>query len=273
MTTPVDDLLPHHAATVTALTQQMSADPDVLALVLGGSIARGFATPASDVDVTIVVSPEDLARRAAAHRLHYNATDVVTYEGGYIDGKYVDLAGLRLVAERGSDPARYAFVGARVLFSRVDGLADLVAEITRYPQAERASRIERFAAQLLAWRWYHSQGVAKGDAYLTTASLAKVVLFACRLVLAQNSLLYPHHKWLMRVTAGAPDAPTDLVPRLLVLSADPAGADVGDVDALVRDLFDRYGIDREAADAAWPTHFIRDSENAWVHGHAPIDEM
>lgn len=268
--TRFDDLLPHHAETIVNLTRQLEADPAVLGLVLGGSIAHGFARADSDVDVTIVVSPEEVARRQAVDRLHYYATDVVTYEGGYVDGKYVDLGGLRLVAERGSDPSRYAYVGARVLFSRVEGLADLIAEITRYPEAERTSRIDRFTAQLLAWRWYFGQGVAKADPYLTTQGLAKVVLFACRLVLAQTSTLYPHHKWLMRVTEGVEHKPVDLMQRLRAILDEPT---VPAVDALVDDLLAFYGTDRAAADAVWPTHFIRDSEMAWAIGQPSIDEM
>jgi predicted nucleotidyltransferase len=266
----LDDLLPHHAETITNLTRQLEADPAVLGLVLGGSIAHGFATPASDVDVTIVVGPEELARRQAADRLTYYATDVVTYEGGYVDGKYMDLDRLRLVAERGSDPSRYAYEGARVLFSRVDGLAELVADIRRYPEAERDSRITRFTGQLLAWRWYFSQGVEKGDPYLTTQALAKVVLFTCRLVLAESSTLYPHHKWLMRVTEGVEHKPVDLMPRLRGVLAEPT---VAAVDALVADLLAFYGIDRAEADAVWPTHFIRDSEMAWATGQPAIDEL
>ena len=268
--TGLDDLLPHHAATIANLVRQLEADPAVLGLILGGSIAHGFATPSSDVDVTIVVSPEEVARRHAADRLTSYATDVVTYEGGYVDGKYTDIERLRLVAERGSDPSRYAYVGARVLFSRVDGLGELVAEITRYPEAERASRIERFTGQLLAWRWYFSQGVEKGDPYLTTQALAKVVLFACRLVLAETATLYPHHKWLMRVTEGVEHKPVDLMPRLRGILAEPT---VPAVDALVDDLLAFYGIDRAEADAVWPTHFVRDSEMAWATGQPSIDEM
>lgn len=266
----LDDLLPHHAETIANLTRQLEADPAVLGLILGGSIAHGFATPASDVDVTIVVSPEEVARRHAADRLTYYATDVVTYEGGYVDGKYVDLDRLRLVAERGSDPSRYAYEGARVLFSRVEGLAELVAEITRYPQAERDARIARFTGQLLGWRWYFSQGAEKGDPYLTTQALAKVVLFACRLVLAESATLYPYHKWLMRVTEAVEHKPVDLMPRLRGILAEPT---VPAVDALVDDLLAFYGIDRTEADVAWPTHFIRDSEMAWATGQPSIDEL
>lgn len=273
MTAAPPDLWPHHAATIENLTSQMAADPAVLGLILAGSLAHGFATAESDVDVVIVVAPDELARLAAADRLHYNATDVVTYDGGYVDGKYVDLPGLRLVAERGSDPARYGYVGARVLFSREAGLAELLAEITRYPEAERASRIERFTAQLLGWRWYFGQGAAKGDPYLRTAAMAKVVLFSCRLVLAENSLLYPHHKWLLRVTEGAARRPAELMPRLRAMAADPWETTAADVEAHVAGLLEFYGIDRGAAERVWPTFFIRDSESAWITGPPPVDEL
>ena len=269
-TADLSDLLPHHRQTITNLVQRFEADPAVLGLILGGSIAHGFAKADSDVDVTIVVSSAEVERRQAENALTYYATDLATYEGGYVDGKYVDLAALRLVAERGSDPSRFAYDGARVLFSRIDGLAELIAEITRYPVAEQASRIERFTGQLLGWRWYFGQGVGKQDPYLTTFALGKVALFACRLVLAQTATLYPHHKWLMRVTEAVDHKPVDLMPRLRAILAEPS---VPAVDSLVDDLLAFYGIDAEAAGAVWPTHFIRDSEMAWATGRPAIDEI
>jgi hypothetical protein len=271
-TDPYEGLLPHHAATAANAARVLAEDPAVLGVILGGSIAHGFATPASDVDVAVVVGPEELARRDAEDRLTLylpQGSGVVTYDGGYVDGKYVTLDGLREVAARGSDPARYAYVGARVLFSRVDGLAELLAEITRYPEHEREGRITSFTAQLLGWRWYHGQGVEKDDPYLRTVALGKVVLFACRLVLAQASTLYPHHKWLLRVTERVTHRPADLVDRLRALLAEPSRTAV---ETLVSDLLAFYGIDERAADAVWPTHFLRDHENAWQLGRPPIDE-
>ncbi len=265
-------LLPHHAATVRNLTRHLATDPEVLALLLAGSVAHGFATASSDVDVALVVTPEALARRDAQDRLTVTLhpdSGVVTYEGGYVDGKYVTLDGLQQVAERGSDPARYAYVGARVLFSRVAGLPELLDRITRYPTAERDARVTSFTAQLLGWRWYFGQGVAKDDPYLRTAALAKVVLFACRLVLAETSTLYPHHKWLLRVTESVAHRPADLVDRLRGVLAEPTWPAV---EALVSDLLAFYGIDERAADAVWPTHFLRDHENAWLTGRPSVDE-
>ncbi len=264
------ELMPHHAETITALTRRLEADPDVLGLVLGGSIAHGFAVPSSDVDVTILVSSEEYGRRTRENRLHHGDSSVVTYDGGYIDGKYVDLAFLRTVAERGSDPARFAYADARVLFTREPELPDVLAGITRFPVEEQAERAERFAAQLLAWHWFFSQSVEKDSRYLQVLALHKLTLFACRLVLNANATLYPFHKWLLRVTAAAPDKPADLMEQLDDLLERPSQERT---DELVADLFAFYGIDHQAVTQVWPTRFMKDTELAWLTGSPPIDDL
>jgi len=46
--------------------------------------------------------------------------------------------------EKGSEPARFAFEGGQVLFSRVDGFERISAILRDYPVAEKAERIKRF---------------------------------------------------------------------------------------------------------------------------------
>src|SRR3954462_3341700 len=125
-------MAPHHAASIRNLVAEFERDPAVLAVLLGGSLAHGFARPDSDIDVAIVLTAAEFQQRQQTGKLHYNNRTLCTYDG-YIDGKYMDEAFLRLVAARGSDPARYAFKDCRILFSRVAGLEDLLATIVRYP--------------------------------------------------------------------------------------------------------------------------------------------
>lgn len=264
------DLLPHHAETVAALTRQMAEDPDVHALVLGGSLAHGFAREDADVDVTILVSSEEYERRAAGGLLHYNDRSVVTYEGGYVDGKYVDLAFLRRVAEHGSDPARWAYDGAQILFSRDPALAGVLESITRFPVEQQAARREKFAAQLLAWRWFYSQSVEKESAYLRVLAQQKLVLFVCRLVLNENATLYPFHKWMLRVTEGVENRPADLMERIDEVLERPSQEKV---DALVSDVLAFYGIDEAETTRVWPTRFMKDTELHWLTGHPPVDDL
>ena len=260
---------PHHASSIENLIAAMEPDPSVLALLLTGSIAHGFARPDSDIDVAIVVAPEEYERRRADERLHYNNTALCTYPG-YIDGKYLDVRFLRLVGERGSDPARYAFKDCRILFSRLPDLERLLADIVRFPVEQKRARIDRFAAQLLAWRWYYTEAIRQENPYLRHLAIQKVVLFSCRIVLTENEVLYPYHKWLLRVVASAPRQPAGFA-SLLEEALTSDSRDI--VESLCRAVFDFASIDQAAANAVWPTRFMRDTELSWVEHEAPIDDI
>ncbi|MDY7105042.1 MAG: nucleotidyltransferase domain-containing protein [Actinomycetota bacterium] len=268
---PLDGLAlaPHHAESIANATRAFEDDPTCRALVLGGSIAHGFASPSSDIDVTIVVDTEEYERRRRDGVLHLTDFSICTYEGGYLDGKYVDLDFLRRVAAEGSDPARFAYQGARVLLSEVPDLDAVLASIARYPIEQKDERIDRFAAQAVAWSWYHREGARRDDAYVITLAVQKVVLFTCRIVLAANEALYPFHKWMLRVTASATDRPADLMQRIDALLAEPSTERSGE---LCRRVFDHYGIDTEHLLEVWPTRFLEDTELTWMSGHTPIDD-
>lgn len=101
------------------------------------------------------------------------------------------------MAARGSEPARFAFDGARVLFTRLpEGEVEgELARAVRYPAEGKGERVRRFRAQLDAWRWFCGEGRKKGDGYLVGLAARKLVLFGGRLVLVENEVLYPFHKW------------------------------------------------------------------------------
>ena len=43
--------------------------------------------------------------------------------------------------------------------------------------------------------------------------------------------------------------------------------------ALVAGVLDWYAIDEAAANATWPSLFMQDTELAWLHGRAAIDDL
>ena len=47
---------PHHSKTIQNVKEYFERDPEVQALLLSGSIAHGFESSASDVDIMIFVS-------------------------------------------------------------------------------------------------------------------------------------------------------------------------------------------------------------------------
>src|SRR5262245_56132620 len=123
----------HHRESAARAAAHFAADPDVRALILAGSVAHGFATEDSDLDLLIVVSDAEYAQRRRDGSLQFLDSDLCTYPNGYVDGKYLGESLVRGIAERGSEPARFAFKDAEVLFSRIDDLEALVSAIPRYP--------------------------------------------------------------------------------------------------------------------------------------------
>jgi len=263
-------LWPHHVDTVRRTIAHFEGAHEVQALLLGGSLVHGYAGEHSDVDIVIVVDEAEFARREAVPALTFLSHELATYEGGYVDGKFVSTGFLAAVAARGSDATRWGYDNARILFSRVPELEAVLGEITAFPRAEGRERRTRFAAQLLAWRWYFEQGWEKGDPYLRGVSLNRVVLYACRLILNLNEQLYPFHKWLLRVTADAENRPPQLMDDIQALYADPT---LDRVNALVDVTLAHCDIDREAADRDWGAWFVRDTELSWMAGSASVDDL
>lgn len=259
---------PHHRQSIQNVTAYFQRDPEVLALLLGGSIAHGFETPSSDIDILILVSDEDHKKRIEANRVHFYNQDLCTYEGGYVDGKYLGLGFLQQVRQKGSEPARFAFAGSRVLFSRVAGLAEEIGRIAEYPASEKVERIQRFYAQFEAWHWYCQEALRLNNRYLLGTSVSKFILFSGRLILAHNELLYPYHKWFLRVLEGAREKPDGLLDCIHQLSAAPTAANVEALYEKVKD-FRPWG----ESGISWPTQFMFDSELNWVDGKTPVDDL
>jgi hypothetical protein len=102
--------------------------------VIGGSVAHGLATPLSDLDAMFVLTEETAAAHAAEGRLTIHDDTLVDYEGVYLDAKVTSISFIEEVAERGSEPARWAFEDAFAAYSRLDGLERLIAAAATYPE-------------------------------------------------------------------------------------------------------------------------------------------
>jgi len=186
--------------------------------------------------------------------------------GGYVDGKYISEGFLREVAARGSEPARYAFQDARVVFSRSASLGPLLAQIPRYPVEDKAARIRRFQGQVEAWLWYCGEALKRQNLPLLRTAVAKLTLFGGRLVLAHNEMLYPYLKWFLRVLATAPEQPPGLVARIEELAAEPNRERIDSFGKLIKE-FKGWEM------TAWGAQFLQDSELSWFYSSAPVDDI
>jgi len=258
----------HHEESIQNAIEYFQKETDVEALLLGGSWAHGFATPVSDIDVMVIVSDRNYAERLSQGRIQFSNRELCTYADGYVDSKYLGESYLQQVAEKGSEPARFAFQDARVLISRTEGLDERLRMITRYPVEGKAERARRFYAQFEAWNWYVNEALKLPDRYLLGLSVSKLVLFGGRLILTHNEVLYPYHKWFLRALAGTKEKPPALLESIETLYQETSAENVRRFYELVKGYRD-WGV----PETGWPAQFMLDSELNWLTGAAPVDDL
>ena len=258
-------LYPHHQRSVDRLIDRFQADPNFLALLIGGSLVKGYGDESSDVDFVLIATAEEYARRLSTRALTYYTTDLSDYPGGYVDGKIVNVAFLEEVADRGSEPARAAFEKVMVAYSHLSQLGDLLQRITAYPEAGHTEKIRSFYAQLLAMQWYVGEAEKRHNTYLMMHVVSELVLFGGRLILAYNRMLYPYHKWFLRTLQDAPHKPDDLMFVIDQLLNEPNKANA---DRFCEAILNSAVWDTPPE--GWPARFMQDTEWAWRYGKAPI---
>jgi predicted nucleotidyltransferase len=258
----------HHSKAIADFLALYSNKDEFVSILLVGSLAHGYAKPNSDIDIILVATEEAYQLRQKDKKLAFSLWDICTYPGGYIDCKVVSLAALKQIAEKGSDPARYAFKDAKILSCRTNSLEPLLRQVTRYPVEQKAHREHRFVCQVLAWKWYLSQAEEKEDPYLLHLSTQKLALFASRVVLNQNEALYPYHKWLLEETKKVPKKPKDFNELLESLLLTPS---FETAQKLTDGLLSFVGL--KERDVDWPNQFMVDSEMNWLYHEAPVDDL
>ena len=134
----------NHQRAIDRLADAYRNDPRFLAVIIGGSVAKGCGREDSDVDFLIVASDEAFERHLAARDLFINRRDLCDYEGGFVDGKIINLAFLADLAEKGNELSRAATRSAFVAYSHVPDLDALLKRIPVYPPA--AGHDERIRA-------------------------------------------------------------------------------------------------------------------------------
>lgn len=258
----------HHKEAIEQFMKLYKQNSYVIAILLTGSLAHGYAKPDSDIDIILVVDNTEYERRKRENQLAFSLWDICNYEGGYIDCKITNIELLHEVAAKGSDASRYAFKDAQVLTSNNNEIYSVLNEIYRFPQEKKAERQFRFVCQLLAWKWYMSQAEHKKNKYLLYLSAQKIILFASRTVLNENEMLFPYHKWLLEELKKAEKKPDKFEDLLWSFSENPSFASA---QLLVDTLLGYIGIEENKID--WPNQFMIDSEMNWLYHEPPVDDL
>ncbi|MEL7450788.1 MAG: nucleotidyltransferase domain-containing protein [Pseudomonadota bacterium] len=258
----------HHQRAIDSLIRAYRDDPRFRALIIGGSVAKGWARDDSDVDFMIIASDEEFERRLATQDLFINRTDLCDYDGGYVDGKILNVGFLNDVAARGNEPSRAAFTGAFAAYSHVEGLDVLLRSIPVYPAEGHAERVRSFYRMAFIQHWLMHEAVRHDNRYTILRAASQLALFAGRLILAHNRILFPYHKWLSQALASATDKPENLESLLDALLASPGSATATAVFDALKEFHDWGVSDLEAY-----TWFMTDVEWSWRNGNTPLEDL
>ena len=255
----------HHEETIEAFTRAQAARPETLGVVVVGSVARGETRPASDVDVYVVVTDDAYAAAERAGRVAYVSQVGVAYEGGYVDVKLASPRYLAAADERGDEPTRASFDGARVTLDRVGDLAAVVARICALPAGVWASRVRTYRAQLALYGDYFlPQAYERGDRFLLQHSAVHASLAAGRCALATHQRLFRGQKYLSGDVSRLSDLPEGFLPSWRQLVDDPSPSAAGALIAVIDDwLGDPLSVDEALST------FISTNELGWLNATIP----
>ena len=260
-------ILDHHQRAIDRLADAYLEDPRFLGLIIGGSVAKGYAREDSDIDFLIIATDEVFEEHRSAHDLFINRRDLCDYDGGHVDGKIINLAFLQDVAERGNEPSRAAFEGAFPAYSHVPGLDDLLRRIPVYPEIGHDERVKAFYSMAFIQHWLFQEAARHENLYTLTRAASQLALFAGRLILAHNRKLFPYHKWLSRALESVPEKPAEFMTCFNALLNDPRSKHATALFEQTRDFHD-WGV----SDLQAYTWFMTDVEWSWMTGQTPIED-
>lgn len=255
----------HHDDSIATFVERVRHRPDALAVITTGSVARGSERPDSDVDLCLVLTEDAFAESWRQNRLSYVEHEGASYDGGYFDIKVASPALLREAAERADDPMRASFLDARVAWSCIDDLAQVIAAIPVLPDEAWDERMASFIAQArLHGGYFLDQAVTLGNVHLLHHAAVHLVSAGGRALLALNRTLFQGHKYLDPTLERLERIPTGyLAAAGAVLASPDRGAAAAYLDLLER--FHDWPLPRDQSLST----FVRDNELAWFSGRNP----
>ncbi len=204
-------MYPHHEESLKKMVDYFSGRGEILALVFGGSVAKGCERPDSDLDAMVIVTDEYYAQRERENRVTETISGYCTYEGGYFDVKYMTKAFIEAAADHASEPTRNSFIGSRVLFTRDPDIPGIIARIPVFQKQERADKELSFFSNL--WlNYYYFWKSCKPEGYMRAHAANQIVYSVYRMILQENEILFPCNRRLEEFVEKAPRKPKDIVP-------------------------------------------------------------
>ena len=203
-------MYPHHEKSLKNMIEYFSGRDEIIALVFGGSVAKGCERPDSDLDAMVIVTDAYYAEREKANSVTETISGYCTYEGGYFDIKYMTKSFIEAAADHASEPTRNSFIGSRVLFTKDPEIPDIIARIPVFQKQERADKELSFMSNL--WlNYFYFWKACKPEGYMRAHAANQIVYSIYRMILQENEILFPCHRRLEEFVGKAPNKPEHIV--------------------------------------------------------------
>ena len=264
----ISEIKAHHQRAINNLVNEYQDDPRFPALIIGGSVAKGCARDDSDIDFMIIAHDEEFDAIKSRGDLFINRTDLCDYPGGFVDGEIINMQYLTAVADKGNEPSRAAFDGAFIAYSRLDGLENVLNEIPIYPEDRHEKRLKSFYSMAFIQNWLMGEADRHGNVYTKARSASQLALYAGRLILAHNKVLFPYHKWFLHYLEKCTEKPDGFIEQMKSLLETPS---LQNANHFFRSLqeFNDWGVtDLEAF--RW---FMEEVEWSWMEENTPLEDL
>ena len=199
-------MLKHHEESLRIMVDHFKKNPDVLAVVFGGSVAKGCERANSDLDAMIIITEEAYRLRTENNTTTETIHGLCTYEGGYFDVKYMTKEYLISAAEKGSEPTRSSFASSRVMYTTDAEIPDIVNRIPVFQESEYEDKMLSFFSDF--WlNYYYFWKSCPLDDFMKVHVINEVVYSIYRMILQQNHMLFPCNRRLGEYITQAADTP------------------------------------------------------------------
>lgn len=218
----------HHQESIQNMIDYFKKEGAV-ALILGGSVAKGTARADSDLDGMVILSEKDYEEKERHHATTETINGLCTYENGYFDVKYMTKEYLKDLAEKGSEPARNSFTKAKLLFSTDAEIESLLPQIPVFQKNEKAEKLLSFYSSF--WlNYYYFLKSCSPEGYMKLHTIADIIYSLYRMILQENEILFDCHRRLEEQVRAISEDTAKLVKLAEVLEKSQ---DTKDADSFV----------------------------------------
>lgn len=200
----------HHVESIENMKRYFMDREEVIAVILGGSVAKGCERADSDLDAMVVLTPEAYEERVKNNTTVETIWGHCTYEGGYFDTKYMTKAYLMEAAEKASEPTRNSFIKSRVIYSKDDEIEEIVNRIPMFQKREQADKMMSFYSDYFL-NYNYFLKICKPEGFMRVHVCSEIIYSIYRMILQEKEVLFPCNRRLEETVESLEDKPEHIV--------------------------------------------------------------